>query len=167
MLDFMFPHPPFTRSRLRIQRGWNVLRFAARRKSLLARAIGNLDRSRLHLLGLSLHHWRKATAQASAIQVRVGTERALMASCMAGAPWSKVANSHNEEDEIRVHDVSLLRFAALLAEAGTRLERARKRRAFTMWEVGIAKRAAITARVRAVMRTDLARAVGGEEVSLP
>lgn len=85
----------------------------------------------------------------------------------AWAAWSAyVVREKSEEDEFFDREEGLLRFASSLSRLGMRRDRARKQRALSVWRLGAARSAMVTARLEAAAGAEVARAAEGEKVRM-
>lgn len=142
------------------------------------RAVGSFSRARSRRLGFALNHWRLATNDTRAAQLRAGAGRSVLAACLAGArgramrpaweSWCElVAREREEEDDFAGREEGLLAFASVISRVGRRRDRDRRLRAFGVWRLRAARVAVTVARQQAARRSEAARAVQVENVSVP
>lgn len=81
--------------------------------------------------------------------------------------WSAlVARQREEEDEFAGREEGLLAFASVITRVGRRRDRDRRLRAFGVWRLRAARMAATVARQQSARRSEEARAVEVENVSV-
>lgn len=160
-----------------IQRGWRTLRQAAKRRTLLFRAMNVCSRSRLQRVRFALHHWRLAAAECRAADARAGAGRAVLVACLAGArrramqpafeAWSElVTRERDEEDDFAGREEGLLVFASALGRVGKRRDRGRKLRALSLWRLGAAQSAVSAAQGQMAVRSEMVTVGARDDVSL-